>query len=239
MALQDDIKDLLDTFPEADRATMLAAFEKNPNAAAALTSRETVYRAFVDGDTQALANVTRSAVTTPAVDLDALNRSLDGRFDKIFDDPRFDTAVERRAKVLADAAIKAASDGIVGRALKGGAEITSIMHTHRTEFGKELDQPAYEKFVTENGNKFASLTEAYNTFVSEERINKRIEAARAEGAAHRVTTEVPGTSLPTSQSPAGMFVRANPMTSTTQAARGDALDAAAAAFRSLQAARVQ
>jgi hypothetical protein len=243
MALADDISDLLATFPEADRATMLAAFERNPNAATHLTQRETVYKAFVDGDTSALANATRTVtppvVTSPAVDLDAINRTLDERMGKIFDDPRFDTAVERRAKVLADAAIKAASDGIVGRALKGGAEITSIMHTHRTEFGKELDQPAYEKFVTDNGNKFATLTDAYNNFVSEERINKRIEAARAEGAAHRATTEVPGTSLPNSSSPAGMFIKSNPMNTGAQTARGDAIDNAAAAFRTLQAARVQ
>ena len=91
MALADDISDLLATFPEADRATMLAAFERNPNAATHLTQRETVYKAFVDGDTSALANATRTVtppvVTSPAVDLDAINRTLAERMGKIFDDP--------------------------------------------------------------------------------------------------------------------------------------------------------
>lgn len=245
MALE-ELDGLFADLAEADRATVKSLLEKNPAAAAKLTQRETVYTAFVDGDTTKLATLTAPAQTqqtqqtTPAaVDMDALNRTLDERMAKIYDDPRFDTAVERRAKVLADAAIKAASDGIVGRALKGGAEITTILHNHRMAYGKELDQAAYEKFVTDNTGKYASLTAAYDAFTENDRIQKRIDDGVKAGLATAHTNDVPGVSQPGSGTPAGMFIKSNPMNAGAAAQRGDALDAAAKAFRELSAQRVQ
>lgn len=235
-----------DLASDADRTAMREIMARNQKAADRLTQRETVYTAFVDGDTAALArvtaqpaNTTTPVVSSPAsVDLAELDRRLDERMSKIYDDPRFDTAVERRAKVLADAAIKAASDGIVGRALKGGAEITTILHNHRVTYGKELDQAAYEAFVTANQGKFISLTAAYEAFTEGDRIQKIKDDAFKAGQAARATTEVPGTTQVGAETPAGMFIKSNPMNTGAQAARGDALDAAAAAFRTLSAARV-
>jgi hypothetical protein len=232
---------------DADKTAMREILARNQKVADRLTQRETVYTAFVDGDTAALARVTAPpVVTTPpvvsspaSVDLDAINRNLDERMGKIFEDPRFNTAVETRAKALAEQISKQAEERAVGRALKGGAEITTILHNHRVTYGKELDQTAYEKFVTDNSGKFISLTAAYEAFTEADRIQKIKDDAFKAGQAARATTEVPGTTQVGAETPAGMFIKSNPMNTGAQAARGDALDAAAAAFRTLSAARVQ
>lgn len=237
-----------DLASDADKTALREILGRSQKAADRLTQRETVYTAFVDGDTAALARVTAPPATATAppvvsspasVDLDAINRNLDERMGKIFEDPRFNTAVETRAKALAEQIAKDAENRAVGRALKGGAEITTILHTHRTTYGKELDQAAYEKFVTDNAGKFVSLTAAYEAFTEADRIKKLEDDAFKRGQAARATTEVPGTTQVGAQTPAGMFIKSNPMNTGAQAARGDALDAAAAAFRTLSAARVQ
>ena len=230
-----------DLSSDADKTAMREILARNQKATDRLTQRETVYTAFVDGDTAALARVTAPpavaapVVSTPAsVDLADLDRRLDERMGRVFEDPRFDTAVETRAKALAEDRCKAKRENrAVGRALKGGAEITTILHNHRVTYGKELDQAAYEKFVTDNSGKFISLTAAYEAFTEADRIKKLEDDAFKRGQAARATTEVPGTTQVGAETPAGMFVRANPMNTGAQAARGDALDAAAAAFRTL------
>ena len=241
MALE-ELDGLFNDIAEGDRATIKAILERNANAAQRLTQRETVYTAFVDGDTTRLAALTTPATTTvtsPAsVDLADLDRRLDERFGKILDDPRLATVIETRAKTLAEQIARESEDRAVGRALKGGAEITTILHNHRTQYGKELDQAAYEKFVTDNSGKFVSLSAAYEAFTEADRIQKRIDEGVKAGLAAQQTTNVPGVSQPGASSPAGMFMKANPMNTGVAAQRGDALDAAAAAFRQLSNARV-
>lgn len=52
----EELDDLLNTLGnDADRATMRDMLARNPNAAQALTARQTVYSAFVDGDPNAMA----------------------------------------------------------------------------------------------------------------------------------------------------------------------------------------
>lgn len=232
---------------DADRTAMREIITRSQKAADRLTQRETVYTAFVDGDTATLARVTAPpvvaappVVSSPAaVDLAELDKRLDERMGRVFEDPRFATAVETRATALAKKMADEAENRAVGRALKGGAEITTILHNHRVTYGKELDQAAYEKFVTDNAGKFISLTAAYEAFTEADRIKKLEDDAFKRGQAARATTEVPGTTQVGAETPAGMFIKSNPMNTGAQAARGDALDAAAAAFRTLSAARVQ
>lgn len=232
---------------DADRTAMREIITRSQKAADRLTQRETVYTAFVDGDTATLARVTAPpvvaappVVSSPAaVDLAELDKRLDERMGRVFEDPRFVTAVETRATALAKKMSEEAENRAVGRALKGGAEITTILHNHRVTYGKELDQAAYEKFVTDNAGKFISLTAAYEAFTEADRIKKLEDDAFKRGQAARATTEVPGTTQVGAETPAGMFIKSNPMNTGAQAARGDALDAAAAAFRTLSAARVQ
>ncbi len=243
MALE-ELDGLFADFAEADRATVKALLEKNPAAAAKLTQRETVYTAFVDGDTTKLATLTAPAAvtttTTPAVDLADLDRRLDERMAKVYDDPRFDTAVERRAKVLAEEAIKASRASIIGAGAEVADQIYQIRSTHKTEFGTELDRSKFDPFFTENAAKYGhNLLLAYNAFVEADRTQKKIDDGIKAGLAAQQTRDVPGVSQPGAGTPAGMFIKSNPMNTGVGAARGDALDAAAAAFRSLSAQRVQ
>jgi hypothetical protein len=240
----EELDQLFSDMTEADRTAVKGILERNAPAAQRLSQRETVYTAFVDGDTAKLATLTTPVatvpvVTTPSVDLDALNRSIDDRLGKIYDDPRFVTAVETRAKTLADAAIAAARQNIIGAGAEVADQIYLIRSTHQKEFGTELDRSKFDPFFTENAAKYGhNLMSAYNAFVNEDRINKRVEAARAEGLAASATRDVPGVSQPGAASPAGMFMAANPMNTGAASKRGDALDAAAAAFRNLRQASV-
>lgn len=240
MAIE-ELDDLLNTFAEADRPAMRAAIERNQPAMDRLTTQKTVYDAFIGGDADALARATaaKPAVSSPAIDLDALNRDIDTRMGKIFDDPRFATAVETRAKTLAEAAVAAARQNIIGAGAEIADQIYQIRSTHKAEFGVELDRAKFDPFFTENAAKYGhNLKLAYDAFVNEDRINKRVEAARAEGAAHRATTEVPGGSQPGVGTPLRGFMDKNPMNNGGAAARGDAIDAAANAFRTLREQRV-
>jgi hypothetical protein len=239
----EELDQLFNDLADADKTAMKGILERNASAAQRLSQRETVYTAFVDGDVAKLATLTATpppAASSPAVDLDALNRSLDDRFGKIFEDPRFNTAVEARAKTIAEGLVKAGIETAVGRSVNVADDIFTIRASHREEFGETLDRKPFEDFFVANAAKFGnSLTLAYDAYVADKRTQKKIDAGIAAGLAARNTTDVPGVSQPGASSPAGMFMKANPMNSTTQAARGDALDQAAAAFRSLQAARVQ
>jgi len=234
-----------DLASDADKTAMREILTRSRKAADRMTQREIVYTAFVDGDTAALAAVT-TPKTTPtvssptSVDLEALNRSLDERLGKVFDDPRFNTAVEARAKAIAEDLVKKGIETAVGRSVNVADDIFTIRASHREEFGETLERKPFEDFFVANAAKFGnSLTLAYDAYVADKRTQKKIDAGIAAGLAARHTSDVPGVSQPGAGTPAGMFIKSNPMNSTTQAARGDALDAAAAAFRSLQAARVQ
>jgi hypothetical protein len=240
----EELDSLFNDMTEADKTAMKGILERNAPAATRLTQQNTVYTAFVDGDTAALATLTTPkpppVVSSPAsVDLDALNRSLDARFDKIYEDPRFNTAVEARAKTIAEGLVAKGIETAVGRSVNVADDIFTIRASHREEFGEVLDRKPFEDFFVANAPKFGnSLTVAYDAYVAEKRIQKRVDAARAEGAAATATREVPGVSQPGASSPAGMFIKSNPMNNGAAADRGTALDAAAAAFRSLQQARV-
>jgi len=241
----EELDQLFNDMTDADKTAMKGILERNAAAAQRLTQRETVYTAFVDGDTAALATLTTPkvvpTVTSPAsVDLDALNRSLDARFDKIYEDPRFNTAVEARAKTIAEGLVAKGIETAVGRSVNVADDIFTIRASHREEFGEVLDRKPFEDFFVANAPKFGnSLTVAYDAYVADKRTQKKIDDGIKLGLAAQHTREVPGVSQPGASSPAGMFIKSNPMNSGTQAARGDALDAAAAAFRSLQAARGQ
>lgn len=243
MAIE-ELDDLINSFAEADRATVKEILERNKDAESRLTSQNTVYKAFVDGDTDALAKATKPvtpAVTSPTLDLNALDSHLDTWAERLWTSPKFTEAVETRAKTLAEQMSKAAEDRAVARGAYLSSEIFEIMDSHRGEFGKPLDRPAFEKFVTENAGKFSSLKAAHDAYVGEERVNLRIEKGVKERLAAQQTSEVPGTSLPTSASPLGVFIRHNAERTGAKddASRGPAIDSAVKAFRELQGGRAQ
>jgi hypothetical protein len=234
-----------------DAAAMRQILDRNAAGRASLEGRETVYKAFVGGDETAMTQLARdnaaaaataAAATTrsAAFDLDAMNAALDARmtsrFSAFTESPEFNTAVEKRATTIAESRFKQSEGDLIGRAAKLSDEIYTIRSSHAREFGKELDTPAFEVFLTANAGKFNGLPAAHDAYVQEERITARIDRGVREKMAASQTTEVPGTSLPTSQSPLGAMIRANPANAATTA-RGDGIDNAVKAFRQLQSDR--
>ena len=244
MAL-DELNDLLNMFSGDDKTQMTAILERNAAAAAALEGRETVYQAFVGGDEAKVAELARrnAATTTTtsaasaSLDLDALNAQLDARmtsrFSSFASSPEFTTAVEARAKAIAEAEITAKSADLLGSAARTSDEIYTIRRSHEKEFGSELDTKAFSEYLTANQGKFVNLSSAHDAYVQEQRIEARINKGVTEREAAKQTTEVPGSSLPSSQTVLGSMIRANPANKDA-AARGDGLDAAVTAFRALQ-----
>ena len=85
------------------------------------------------------------------------------------------------------------------RALKQADEISMIRETNRKEFGEELNRADFEKFVMDNQdvttkrNKYATLTDAYNAMVAEERQKALIAKGVEEGVKQKLSgKEVPG-----------------------------------------------
>lgn len=241
--MADELDDILGMFAGDDATALRTILDRNAAAKAALEGRETVYQAFVGGDNDKIAALAtkNGAVTTPAaaaaVDLDALNAQLDARmtsrFSSFATSPEFTSAVEARAKAIAEAEITAKSADLLGSAARTSDEIYTIRRSHEREFGTELDTTAFSTYLTANTGKFVNLSAAHDAYVQEQRIEARITKGVAEREAAKQTTEVPGSSLPTAQSPLGAMIRANPANAKA-GERGTGIDAAVTAFRTLQ-----
>lgn len=240
MAIE-ELDDLLNSFAEADRATVKEILGRNKDAESRLTSQNTVYKAFVDGDTKALANATTPTVTSPTLDLTQLDSHLETWSDRLWTSPKFTEAVETRAKTLAQTMVKEAEDRAVARSAYVSDELYSIRAAHAREFGEEMDSKAFETFVKDNTGKYASLTAFHDAMVSEKRIEARVKKGVKEALSAQQTSEVPGTSLPTSPTPLGQLIRHNMERTGAKddASRGPAIDSAAKAFRELQVGRTQ
>lgn len=243
--MADELDELV-AMASADDATVLRdIMTRNPTLKTALDSRQTVYKAFVDGDQTALDAATRSQAsrqqqqqTAPAaLTLDQLDAELDkrmaGRFKQFTETPEFQTAVETRAEAKAKALLEASTATILGTAAKTSDEIYQIRRSHEREFGKELDTTAFTAYLDANKNSFTSLAKAHDAFVQEDRITKRVADGVTAGIAAQQTSDVPGTSLPSAQTPLGAMIRANPANKDATD-RGTGIDAATKAFRALQ-----
>lgn len=240
----DELDELVGLFGN-DAGTIRQALANNPAAAAALQSRQTVYNTFVSGDQGGLtAAVTQAqqqqqqrqpqqdTARQAAFDLDSISAELDSRVTsrmKTFTESNdFTNMVNTRAQAIAEDIVKKSTGDIIGRAAKLSDEIYSVRSAHSREFGSELDTKAFEQFL--EGKQFGSISAAHDVFVQEERVNKRIAEGIRTGVQNHTTGQVPGTSLPTSQSPLGAMMRANPANAASES-RGAGLDAAIAAFR--------
>lgn len=228
--------------------TLKATLEGNPDAKRILESMATVHTAFSTGDNDALAKFTtpqpgtrqpgQSDPRSAAFDLDQLNATLDSKLNtfKASLESTFDAKVKAEAKTIADAQIQEAGARFIGIALNQADEISSIRESHKDEFGKPLDRAKFNEFVANAGKEnrqYSSLTDAYNAYVNEDRINARIEAGVKEKLAAQQTGDVPGASLPKSGTVLGNMIAANKLT-PGEAGRGAAIDSAAAAFQQLR-----
>jgi hypothetical protein len=251
-----ELEDLYSLLSADDRTQFDSLLQRNQAAQAALLGRETVYQAFVTGDDGKLSDLAANRATasaaaasaarpTPAsLDIAALDAELTRRVPTLFktylDSPDAQAAIDARAEAKAKALIATSTGDLIGRAMHSADEIYRIRRSHEREFGSDLDSTVFEKFVTDNPGKFASLTAAHDAFMQEKRIELRIEKGVADKLAAQHTNEVPGSSLPNSQTPLGAMIRDNAKRTNASGdvARGDNLDAAAKAFRELQSKHV-
>jgi hypothetical protein len=213
--LTNELDDILNSLAEADRPAMRDLLTRNPSAASLLTSRETVYKAFIDVDPvkmqQAVAAASQPvtpvpvtpAATTPAavnqigLGLDQINALLNERVNSIYTSPQFTAAVEERAKTIAKTQFEAERANVIGRSAEISDTITSIRESHLREFSEPLDSTAFKTFYAAEGPKYGNdLQGSYNAYVSEKRTAKKISDGIAAGLAAQATAAVPGSAVP-------------------------------------------
>jgi hypothetical protein len=221
--LNAELDALIDQFAEGDRQAARDLFSRNSAASTVLSGYKTVYDAFARGDdpTSALpapvapaptpapapapiaaAPAPAPAPASPTVDLAQLNTLLDARLKNVYSTPEFNSAVEARAKAIADAQIVAERPNTIGRSAEIAYQISQIQDSHRAEFNEQLDRAKFEEFFAANGAKYGNrLPDTYDAYVSDRRIQKRIDDGVAAGIAAAQTAQVPGTALPTTHNP--------------------------------------
>ena len=219
--LTNELDDIINSLAEADRPAMRTLLTNNPSAASLLTSRETVYKAFIDGDpvrmqaAAASAQTTTTPATTPppaatpppasqslALGLDQITALLNEKVASIYTSPQFAAAVEERAKAIAKTAFESERANVIGRSAEISDTITSIRESHLREFAEPLDSAAFKTFYAAEGPKYGNdLQGSYNAYVSEKRTAKKISDGIAAGLAAQATAAVPGAGVPTVNNP--------------------------------------
>jgi hypothetical protein len=222
--LTNELDDILNSFSEADRPAMREMLTRNPAATSTLTSRETVYKAFVDGDpakiqqaqaeaaaaaarAAASATGTNSPATNPnppasptsavSLGLDQINALLNERVKSFTTSPEFQSAVDARAKEIADQQLKAERANIIGAGAEISDTISSIRESHLREFNEPLDSVKFREYYAAEGPKHGNrLQETYDAFVNEKRIEKRIADGVKAGLEAQATAAVPGSAVP-------------------------------------------
>lgn len=261
MAIQelDELFAMLAT-PE-DRATFESLLERAPAAKDRITTSEDLTRSLLDGDTAAAARIearkaaaarqpTAQATPPPAAaqfDKTQFDSMVDAKVRELipailkgeYESPNFNDRVKGLVRTTADELVP----GLISRTTRTADEIFQIRSAHKEETGKPLDTAALTTFIEDaakTGKTYGSYVDAYNDYVKEDRINARIAKGIAEGvAAHpKVAPQIPGTTLGTSTTMAGAFMRANPLTKNA-AERGTAIDQGAQALVQMRTSRTQ
>jgi hypothetical protein len=95
-----------------------------------------------------------------------------------------------------------------GQILAQADEINRIHRRHEKEFGEEFDSPAFHEWVNgevEKGERFKSITSAYETYTGAKREDARVEGKVRDELKKRANDNsgqhVPGFTPPSSQSP--------------------------------------
>lgn len=196
MAILDDLKGVL----SADEFSKL---ESDPALKTRLTRGDEL-RSFYDGEettttstTSTVANTgtTETTRSTPAnqFDLSAIESMFDRKIGKLDEriDSRFNTLVEQKGNELVNNAVKIS--------IQRADELNRIYAQHHQDFGTPFDSKAFNDFLEkdENKSRFRTITEAYDAMTADARIQKKLDAAKAEGKAEAVAARsggnVPGT----------------------------------------------
>jgi hypothetical protein len=265
MAIQelDDLFGLLAT-PE-DKAQLERILTTNQQVLDQVKSSMELHRAFVDCDRAAIQRleaakptiqnsmtitptpVPAAAATTtspaspasPAFDMTKLDELVEQRtrsiFDQLLKTDTFNSAVKGLVKTTADEL----APNMYSTASRTANEIYDIKSAHKDEFHSPLDMTKFNEYLETNKGKFSTLTDSYNSFVNEERVQARIKQGIQEGLVAERSTQVPGGTLGKSKTPsmADMFVAVNK--TKFDDARGTGLDQAAQALRNTRLARTE
>lgn len=245
-----------------DRATLEQLLERAPAAKDRIISSEDLSRALVDNDTAAASRVEARKQAVAAAAAAQRNPPLPAAAQ--FDKTQFDSMVDAKVRELIPSILKGEYEkpdfndrvtGIVKTTANGmvpdlistttrkADEIFTIRSANLKEFGKELDAAAFTAFVEEQAKKhntYGTYVDAYNDFVKEQRIDKRIADGIAAGvAAHpKLQPQVPGTTLGSGSTMADAFMKSNPLNKTATE-RGTAINEGAQALRRMVAARAE
>jgi hypothetical protein len=249
-----------------DKAQIEQILERNADAQEYMKSGVELYKAFVDGDRTTIdrlgeraaarpperktssssssspssSSPTTSPVSTPAFDMtkveELVNQRTNALLQQLLETDTFATKVTGLVKKTADEL----APNIYATSSRNANEIYDIRHSHEKEFGQPLDITKFNEFLTPNQGKFATLTDSYNAFVNEDRIQVRIkQGVKEEREKERLAEmQTPGNTL--GKSPATMADRFVMMNQTKMDnSRGDMLDQAAQALRRMQVQRVE
>jgi len=217
--LDNSLDDLLNTFAEADRPAARDLITRNAAAQSHLTSRETVYRAFVDNDPVKLqqaaagaagsqnppvvaaqpnpANPANPPASPLSVSLDQVSALFNEKVKSVYTSPEFTAAVETLAEKKAQAKFEAERANVIGAGAEISDTISSIRENHLREFNEPLDSAKFREYYAAEGPKHGNrLLDTYNAYVSEKRTEKKIADGIAAGLAAQATASVPGSAVP-------------------------------------------
>ena len=214
-SLLDELASVLGT------ADAIAKIKANPELADRIAKQDELYGYYKDETIEAPSTVVTppAAVTPPAVvtppatasgDMGALLRSMETLTAKIGDIPTLvKTQVDEAVKTRGDELVTAATT----RALRQADELAKAREDWNRNYsdgGKvPFDSGAFETYVNEQttaGNRFASVTKAYESFTAAKREDVTVENKVRERLKERNTGQVPGVTPTTAKSTLGVLL---------------------------------
>lgn len=264
--MANELDELFALTNEASRQQFQQFLDSNPVLKERVEAQSALFAALSAGDNEAIdaaskkfgnkqqtvePPVRREQQQSQPVDgLDMLNKMLDNpefekRVSRVFESRRNSKDEDERINVLATKKAQELFDAeapkFQARTLKMADDIYSIRRQHEKEFGKELDSAELDKFMTENPNRFATLADAHDAYVSKERIANEIKKGVDAELSKRVDQDVPGRTITSTQSnitPLPKMLEFNQKLTDPAnlgTPRGVGIDAAVKAWRELQA----
>jgi hypothetical protein len=210
-SLLDELASVLGT------ADAIAKIKANPELADRIAKQDELYGFYKDETVEA-PTVTTTAATEPVKretppatsDLGAILRSMEGLTKQIADLPTIvNTRVDEVVKARGDELVNSA----VARSIRQADELARAREDWNRNYSdsgkKPFDSEAFEKYVNEKvtaGTRFASVTDAYQSFVAPQREEIAIEGKVRERLKERNSGNVPGVTPTTSKTTLGKLM---------------------------------